>query len=61
MRQQFGTLQFSKFEDIRKKGYQAGMELLEKWESEGRLPPTLIGNSDAFPKRKGRMLRRNSI
>jgi len=58
---QYGTLQFNKFEEIRKIGYKEGMKLLEKWDAEGKLPITTIGVEDIHPKRKGRMLRRNSI
>jgi len=59
--QEYGTLQFSKFEEIRKVGYVEGIKLLEKWAAEGKLPVTTIGVEDMHPKRKGRMLRRNSI
>lgn len=58
---QYGTLQFSKFEEIQKSGYKEGMKLLERWASEGKLPVTSVGVEDAHPKSKGRMLRRNSI
>ncbi|OBZ78913.1 hypothetical protein A0H81_01295 [Grifola frondosa] len=43
--QEYGTLQFGKFEDIQKKGYHAAMELLEQWDKEGRLPSAFIGAS----------------
>lgn len=58
---QYGTLQFSKFEEIRKAGYTEGMKLLEQWAAEGKLPVTAVGMEDVHPKKKGRMLRRNSI
>ena len=61
MSRQYGTLQFSKFEEIRKAGYVEGVKLLEKWGIEGKLPVTTVGVEDVHPKRKGRMLRRNSI
>ncbi|KAF9647474.1 hydrolase [Thelephora ganbajun] len=59
--QEYGTLQFNKFEDIRKIGHEEGMKLLEKWDAEGKLPLMTIGVEGVHPKRKGRMLRRNSI
>lgn len=58
--QEYGTLQFGKFEEIRRAGYVAGMKLLETWAGEGKLPVTTFEVEDV-PKRKGRMLRRNSI
>ena len=54
-------MQFSKFEEIRKAGYEEGMRLLKKWDTEGTLPVMTVGMEDVHPKRKGRMLRRNSI
>jgi len=59
--QEYGTLQFNKFEEIRKVGYEEGMKLLVKWDAEGKLPVTTFGVEGVYPKRKGRMLRRNSI
>lgn len=59
--QEYGTLQFNKFEEIRKAGYVEGVRLLESWSAEGKLPVTTVGAEDIHPKRKGRMLRRNSI
>ena len=60
---QFGTLQFGRFEEIQKKGYSAAMDLLDKWEVEGRLPSAFIGdgNAPASGKTRGRSARRNSI
>ncbi|KAF9055952.1 hypothetical protein BJ165DRAFT_1429740 [Panaeolus papilionaceus] len=61
--QEYGTLQFGKFEELTKKGYHAAMDILEKFEEEGRLPQSLIGGKDAQSsgKKKGRSARRNSI
>ncbi|KAH9949389.1 patatin-domain-containing protein [Amylocystis lapponica] len=61
--QEFGTLQFGKFEEIHKKGYQAAMDFLEKWDEEGRLPSAFIGDggAPASGKTRGRSARRNSI
>ena len=58
----YGTLQFSKFEEIQKAGYHAALEILKKWNDEGRLPPALIdGHDNIAGKKKGRSARRNSI
>jgi hypothetical protein len=61
--QQYGTLQFGKFEEIQKKGYHAAMDILKKWDEEGRLPSAYIDGKDATSsgKKKGRSARRNSI
>ncbi|KAK2461472.1 hypothetical protein APHAL10511_005935 [Amanita phalloides] len=61
--QEYGTLQFGKFEEIRKKGYQAARETLTKLEAEGRLPSMIIDGKDALAssKKKGQSARRNSI
>ena len=60
---QYGTLQFGKFEDIQEKGYRASLELLEKWDEEGKLPSGYVEGKEAVSKRKkkGRSARRNSI
>jgi len=61
---QYGTLQFSKFDEIRKKGYHAAVEILDKWEDEGKLPvPNIHGHGADKDKgsRKGRSARRNSV
>ncbi|KAH8835604.1 hypothetical protein DL96DRAFT_70438 [Flagelloscypha sp. PMI_526] len=36
--QDYGTLQFSKFEEIQVVGYNAAVQMLKQWEAEGRLP-----------------------
>ncbi|KAK7465552.1 phosphatidylcholine and lysophosphatidylcholine phospholipase [Stygiomarasmius scandens] len=61
--QEYGTLQFSKFEEIQKKGYYAAVEMLEKWADEGKLPSVLIDgkNLKVNAKSKGMSARRNSI
>jgi lysophospholipid hydrolase len=61
--QEYGTLQFNKFEELRKKGYHAAMDILEKFEEEGRLPSNFIDGKDGHTagKKKGRSARRNSI
>jgi lysophospholipid hydrolase len=56
-------MQFSKFEEIQKKGYHAAMDMLEKWDEEGKLPSAYIAGKD-LPmrgKKKGQSARRNSI
>ncbi|KAF9502205.1 patatin-domain-containing protein [Pleurotus eryngii] len=61
--QDYGTLQFGKFEELQKIGYQAAMDLLSGWKAEGKLPSTMIEGENASngSKRKGRTARRNSI
>ncbi|THH33139.1 hypothetical protein EUX98_g1035 [Antrodiella citrinella] len=61
--QQYGTLQFSKFEDIQRDGYHAAMEFLRKWDEEGLLPSPFIGDKTMarVSKSRGRSARRNSI
>ncbi|PSS29666.1 hypothetical protein PHLCEN_2v2814 [Hermanssonia centrifuga] len=61
--QEFGTLQFGKFEEIQSKGYDAAMVILQRWEEEGSLPSAFIGEKNGLPagKTKGRSARRNSI
>lgn len=61
--QEYGTLQFGKFEEIQKRGYHAAMEILEKWEEEGCLPSAYVGEKNVRPaaRTKGRSARRNSI
>ncbi|KZT08570.1 patatin-domain-containing protein [Laetiporus sulphureus 93-53] len=61
--QEFGTLQFGRFEEIQKKGYEAAVQLLEKWGEEGRLPSAFVGDVRAAPsaKTRGKSARRNSI
>ncbi|KAF7347414.1 Lysophospholipase NTE1 [Mycena venus] len=60
--QEYGTLQFSKFEEIQSKGYDAAVAILEKLDEEGRLPSALIdGKQESKGGKKGRSARRNSI
>ncbi|KAI5898746.1 patatin-domain-containing protein [Schizophyllum commune H4-8] len=61
--QEYGTLQFSKFEELQKIGYEAGMKALAKWDEEGRLPSPFIDGKQQFSssKKQGRAARRNSI
>lgn len=61
---EYGTLQFGKFEEIQKQGYIASMDILEKFDKEGRLPSAFmngIGGINPGGKKKGRSVRRNSI
>ncbi|KZT73215.1 patatin-domain-containing protein [Daedalea quercina L-15889] len=60
--QEFGTLQFGKFEEIQDKGYKAAMDFLEKWDEEGRLPSAYISEAKAsMGGKRGKSARRNSI
>ncbi|KIJ66403.1 hypothetical protein HYDPIDRAFT_109426 [Hydnomerulius pinastri MD-312] len=62
--QEYGTLQFSKFDEIEKKGYLAAIEMLDNWEDEGKLPSLIIDGPNAGKSkaaRKGRSARRNSV
>ncbi|KAG9035559.1 phosphatidylcholine and lysophosphatidylcholine phospholipase [Tulasnella sp. JGI-2019a] len=62
--QAYGTMQFSKFEELLEIGYKAGIEALDKWREDGALPNGFEDESqgmDKSKKRKGRSLRRNSI
>ncbi|KAF8963847.1 hypothetical protein BDZ97DRAFT_1818202 [Flammula alnicola] len=61
--QEYGTMQFGKFEELSKKGYHAAMDILEKFEEEGRLPSATINGKGGqiAGKKKGRSARRNSI
>ncbi|KAI0360965.1 patatin-domain-containing protein [Trametes cingulata] len=61
--QEYGTLQFGKFEEIQKKGYHAALAFLEKFDAEGRLPSAFVGEASkpATGKTRGRSARRNSI
>ncbi|PFH52298.1 hypothetical protein AMATHDRAFT_57351 [Amanita thiersii Skay4041] len=61
--QDYGTLQFGKFEEIKKKGYHAALEMLEKLHKEGRLPCAFIDEKtpSISSKKKGQSARRNSI
>jgi lysophospholipid hydrolase len=59
----YGTMQFGKFEEIQKKGYQAALKCLQQWSQEGRLPSAYIDGKDnaSAGRKKGRSVRRNSI
>ncbi|KAG8976209.1 phosphatidylcholine and lysophosphatidylcholine phospholipase [Tulasnella sp. 425] len=63
--QGYGTLQFNKYEELVDIGYKAALELLDKWQEEGRLPSGFEDDSrmadKVNKKRKGRSLRRNSV
>ncbi|KAF7302953.1 Lysophospholipase NTE1 [Mycena kentingensis (nom. inval.)] len=60
--QEYGTLQFGRFEEIQKKGYDAALQILEKLDEEGLLPSALIDGTQAKSTgKKGRSARRNSI
>uniref|UniRef100_A0A8H8CR46 Lysophospholipase NTE1 n=1 Tax=Psilocybe cubensis TaxID=181762 RepID=A0A8H8CR46_PSICU len=61
--QEYGTMQFGKFEELLKKGYHAAIDILDKMEEEGRLPAAVIDCKDGHipGKKKGRSARRNSI
>ncbi|EIN14421.1 patatin-domain-containing protein [Punctularia strigosozonata HHB-11173 SS5] len=60
---EYGTLQFGKFEEIQRRGYDAASDFLTKWGQEGLLPSILAEGADAMHKTKkqGRRERRNSI
>ncbi|CAG7848003.1 Lysophospholipase NTE1; AltName: Full=Intracellular phospholipase B; AltName: Full=Neuropathy target esterase homolog [Serendipita indica DSM 11827] len=58
--QEFGTLQFGRFDDIKNVGYKSGLETIAKWDAQGLLPSGFeegVGRS----KPRGRERRRNSI
>jgi len=61
--QEYGTLQFGKFEELQKKGYHAALDILENFENEGKLPPGLLPGTHAKARetKKGRSARRNSV
>ena len=58
----FTTLQFSKFEEIFKRGYKTATKILQEWKEANNLP---TGSDEGFKetekRKKGRGLRRNSI
>ncbi|ESK92169.1 hypothetical protein Moror_4820 [Moniliophthora roreri MCA 2997] len=58
--QEYGTLQFGKFEELQKVGYNAAIKILDKWSDEGVLPSAVIDGSPSVST-KGRAARRNSI
>ncbi|RIA93513.1 hypothetical protein C1645_735458 [Glomus cerebriforme] len=57
--QQYGTLEFNKFDEILKVGYKAGKEMLKKWKDDGKLNHLLDQNKSG-DKRSG-IRRRNSV
>ncbi|KAL5534044.1 hypothetical protein ACEPAG_504 [Sanghuangporus baumii] len=61
--QDYGTMQFNKFEEIRSKGYLAAVTMLEEWEKDGRLAARMENFSEARKqgRKKGKSARRNSI
>ncbi|KAJ7103059.1 hypothetical protein B0H15DRAFT_810792 [Mycena belliarum] len=60
--QEYGTLQFGKFEELQTKGYNAAVNILEKLDEEGKLPSAFIdGKPERGRGKKGRSVRRNSI
>lgn len=61
--QNYGTLEFSRFDEIYRVGYAAMIESLNTWHTEGRLPQSAEGSSrtGAAPRRRGVATRRNSI
>ena len=57
-------MQFDKFTEIQEKGYKAAMDMLQKWDEEGKLMELLEFDPEARVlqgKKKGRGLRRNSV
>lgn len=61
--QEYGTMQFGKYDEIRDKGYQAASDRLRKWEDEGKLSAVLESLAEVRNqgKKKGKSARRNSI
>lgn len=61
--QDYGTMQFGKFDELLKKGYHGAIDILDKLEADGRLPSAMIDSKDGQVggKKKGRSARRNSI
>lgn len=57
---QYGTLQWSKFDELQALGYKTALAMLQKWESEGRLPSSIMGKT-ASSRKRGRGVRRNSV
>ena len=60
---QYGTMQFDKYDEIRKRGYNAAVENLRKLEEDGKLSTILDALMEArnSDKKKGTSARRNSI
>ncbi|CAB4406693.1 unnamed protein product [Rhizophagus irregularis] len=56
--QQYGTLEFNKFDEILKVGYKAGKEMLKKWKDDGKLNHLLDQNKSGD---KRGIRRRNSV
>ena len=57
-------MSFNKFDELVEIGYQAGLEILDKWKEEGSLPTGFEDDlkvKEKSKKRKGRSLRRNSV
>lgn len=56
-------MDFNKYEEIQKKGYQAAVKMLEKLDEEGKLAAVLEEGAEVRSqgRKKGRGLRRNSI
>ncbi|KAF7337681.1 Lysophospholipase NTE1 [Mycena sanguinolenta] len=61
--QEYGTLQFGKFEEIQNKGYEAAVTWLETLDEDNRLPSAFIDGTQERKggTKKGRSARRNSI
>ncbi|CAG8534116.1 693_t:CDS:2 [Cetraspora pellucida] len=57
--QQYGTLEFNKFDEIFEVGYKAGKEILKKWKEEGKLRDLLGQGHEEH--RGYRISRRNSV
>ncbi|KLO11324.1 patatin-domain-containing protein [Schizopora paradoxa] len=60
---EYGIMDFNKFEEIQKKGYDAAVDMLDKLEEEGKLSAVLEEGAEirSQGRKKGRGLRRNSI
>lgn len=63
MNTQYGTMQFDKYDEIRRKGYDAALEKLGKLKEDGKLSAILDALTEArnSDKKKGTSARRNSI
>ncbi|KAH8119991.1 patatin-domain-containing protein [Phellopilus nigrolimitatus] len=61
--QEYAILQFNKYEEIQNRGYRAALDMLEKWEEEGKLATILDDLTEVRSqgKKKGRSARRNSV
>ncbi|CAG8535402.1 372_t:CDS:2 [Funneliformis mosseae] len=57
--QQFGTLEFNKFDEILKVGYKSGKEMIKKWKDDGKLNHLLDQNKS--DDKRNRIRRRNSV